>query len=93
VEASKAVTASGSPAIVISASGMCEAGRILHHLKIAIEDEKNTVLIVGFQAQHTLGRRLVEKRAREDLRRRAGAALPRWWCSTASPRTPIRTIS
>jgi metallo-beta-lactamase family protein len=43
---------------------MCEAGRILHHLKGAIEDEKNTVLIVGYQAQHTLGRRLVEKRAR-----------------------------
>jgi metallo-beta-lactamase family protein len=43
---------------------MCEAGRILHHLKAFIEDAKNTVLIVGYQAQHTLGRRLVEKRAR-----------------------------
>ncbi len=64
VEASKAVTASGQPAIVISASGMCEAGRILHHLKSCIEDENSTVMIVGFQAQHTLGRRLVEKRDR-----------------------------
>ena len=62
VEDSKAVTADDSPAIIISASGMCEAGRILHHLKSTIEDPKNTVLIVGFQAEHTLGRRLVEKR-------------------------------
>jgi len=64
VEASKRVSTSDQPSIVISASGMCEAGRILHHLRDAVEDAKNTVLIVGFQAQHTLGRRLVEKRAR-----------------------------
>jgi metallo-beta-lactamase family protein len=43
---------------------MCEAGRILHHLKASIEDPRSAVLIVGYQAQHTLGRRLVEKRAR-----------------------------
>ncbi|HUS68071.1 MAG TPA: MBL fold metallo-hydrolase [Kofleriaceae bacterium] len=48
------------PFIVISASGMCEAGRVLHHLKNSIEDPKNAVLIVGYQAEHTLGRRLVE---------------------------------
>ena len=63
-EASKQVTASKEPAIIISASGMCEAGRILHHLRDAVEDAKNTVMIVGYQAQHTLGRRLVEQRTR-----------------------------
>jgi metallo-beta-lactamase family protein len=62
VEQSMAIDAQPGPCIVISASGMCEAGRILHHLKASIEDAKNTILIVGFQAQHTLGRRLVERR-------------------------------
>jgi metallo-beta-lactamase family protein len=63
-EDSQAVTAAEGPAIVISASGMCEAGRVLHHLKASIEDPKNCVMIVGFQAPHTLGRRLVEGRKR-----------------------------
>lgn len=64
VNESKALSANEAPAVIISASGMCEAGRVLHHLRAGIEDPKNTVLIVGFQAQHTLGRRLVERRAR-----------------------------
>jgi len=63
-EDSKAIDASPDSCVIISASGMCESGRILHHLKATIESEKNTVCIVGFQAQHTLGRRLVEQRAR-----------------------------
>lgn len=49
------------PFVVISASGMCEQGRILHHLRNNLEDARSTVLITGFQAQDTLGRKLVEK--------------------------------
>lgn len=57
---SKALNNDSSPMIIISASGMCENGRILHHLKNNIEDERSTVLVVGFMAMHTLGRKLVE---------------------------------
>jgi metallo-beta-lactamase family protein len=53
-----------SPAIIIASSGMCEAGRILHHLRNNVEDERNTIMIVGYQAQHTLGKRIVERRPR-----------------------------
>ena len=63
VEESKAITASDAPAIVLAASGMCESGRVLHHLRACLGDPRSTVAIVGFQAPHTLGRRLVEKRA------------------------------
>jgi metallo-beta-lactamase family protein len=62
VEESQAIDLEDRPAIVIAASGMCEAGRVLHHLRAAIGDPRHTVAIVGFQAQHTLGRRLVERR-------------------------------
>ena len=61
VEESKKLNTMSEPCIIISASGMCEAGRILHHLANNIEDERNTILIVGFMAENTLGRRLVEK--------------------------------
>ncbi len=61
VEESMAVTADPRPSIVISASGMCEGGRILHHLKSLVSHPRNTVLFVGFQAEHTLGRRIVEQ--------------------------------
>ncbi len=64
VEKSKGLNTFKEPCIIISASGMCEAGRILHHLKNNIENPRNLVLIVGFQARHTLGRRLVEGRSK-----------------------------
>ncbi|MCA9869858.1 MAG: MBL fold metallo-hydrolase [Caldilineae bacterium] len=58
VEDSKSLNFLRDSAVIISASGMCESGRILHHLKNNIEDSNNTVLFSGFQAEHTLGRRI-----------------------------------
>jgi len=63
-EDSMAINEVEGPAIIISAAGMCEAGRVLHHLRNNVEDERNTILIVGWMAQHTLGRRLVERQRR-----------------------------
>lgn len=61
VEDSKAINRMEGPAIIISASGMCEAGRVQHHLKHTITDSRNAVLIVSWQAPYTLGRRIVER--------------------------------
>jgi metallo-beta-lactamase family protein len=58
---SKALNRLAGPAVIIAASGMAEAGRIVHHLANGVSDPRNTVLIVGFQAEHTLGRRIVER--------------------------------
>ena len=63
VEESKAINAAKGPMIIIAASGMMEAGRILHHLAHGASDPRNTILIVGFQAEHTLGRRIVERQS------------------------------
>jgi metallo-beta-lactamase family protein len=60
-EQSQALNDLHTPAIIIASSGMCEAGRILHHLMHGIGDERNTVLIVGYMAEHTLGRKILEK--------------------------------
>ncbi len=60
VEESKALNTLREPAIIISASGMMEAGRILHHLRNRIEKPQNTILITGWQAPNTLGRRIVD---------------------------------
>jgi metallo-beta-lactamase family protein len=59
VQESMALNTTPGPCIIISASGMMEAGRVLHHLRNSIEDPQNAVLIVGFQAENTLGRRLL----------------------------------
>ncbi len=61
VEQSKTLNKKKGPMIIISASGMMEGGRILHHLCSRIEDARNTILITGWQAPNTLGRRIVEK--------------------------------
>jgi metallo-beta-lactamase family protein len=59
-DASKRLNMLHGPLIIISASGMCEAGRILHHLANNCGDPKNTILMVGYQAEGTLGRRILE---------------------------------
>jgi len=64
VEESKALNYRKDPMVVISASGMAEAGRILHHLRNNIENPNNTICIVSWQAPHTLGRRLADREKR-----------------------------
>lgn len=61
VEESKKLNERTEPCIIIASSGMCEAGRIRHHIANNIGNPRNTILIVGYQAEHTLGRRLVEQ--------------------------------
>ncbi len=59
-EESKALNATPGPMVIMAGSGMCEAGRIRHHLKNGIEDERNTILTVGYMAENTLGRKIVD---------------------------------
>jgi len=73
VEESIALNQETRPHIVLSASGMCEAGRILHHLRYKIHNDRNTVLMVGYQAQNTLGRRILELGLKYDEAGRKGA--------------------
>ena len=61
VEESKALSRAHGPMVIIAASGMMENGRIVHHLAQGASDPRNTILVVGFQAEHTLGRRVVER--------------------------------
>jgi metallo-beta-lactamase family protein len=58
---SKSLNTDKRPMIIMAGSGMCESGRVLHHLKNSIEEKRNTVLVVGYMAQDTLGRRIVER--------------------------------
>ncbi len=60
---SKALNDMPGPMVIIAASGMCEGGRVLHHLQHAVGDLRNIILIVGFQAENTLGRRIVERKS------------------------------
>ena len=60
VQESMQLTENKSSHVVISASGMCEAGRILHHLRYKVHDARNTILLVGYMAEHTLGRKIQE---------------------------------
>ena len=60
VEQSKLLNELNEPCMIIAASGMCEAGRVLHHLANNVEDPRNMILIVGYQAEHTLGYKLVQ---------------------------------
>jgi metallo-beta-lactamase family protein len=62
VSESKALNHARGPMVIIAASGMAESGRIVHHLSNHASNPANTILIVGFQAEHTLGRRIVERR-------------------------------
>ena len=62
VQESKALNSRHGPMVIIAASGMAESGRILHHLRDGASDPRNTILVVGFMAEHTLGRRIVEQR-------------------------------
>lgn len=74
VEQSIALTKETRPNIVISASGMCEAGRILHHLRYKMHNANNTILVVGYMANHTLGRRILEEGQAYEANGRSGPA-------------------
>ena len=82
VAESKALNRLSGPAIIVAASGMAEAGRILHHLTNHIGDHRNIVLFVGYQAENTLGRRIQE-----------GAATVRIFGEMVERRAEVETIS
>ncbi len=65
VDESKALNTTPGPMVIMAASGMCEAGRIRHHLKNHISDARNTILCVGYMAENTLGRRVVDPTVHE----------------------------
>jgi len=93
VEESMAVNREKKPHIVIAASGMCEAGRVLHHLRHKIHEPRNTILIVGFMAEHTLGRRIEEQGlAYEKAGRKGDAPLLRFLNKTYPLKARVEKI-
>ena len=98
VEESIQLNSRPAPFVVISASGMMEGGRILHHLRNNIEDPRNLILVVGYQAAHTLGRRLVEGRDvvkifGEEHRRRAEVVVMNEFSAHADRNEIIRWVN
>jgi metallo-beta-lactamase family protein len=73
VDESMALMREKKPHIVIASSGMCEGGRILHHLRHKIHDERNTILIVGYMAENTLGRRILDEGTEYERNGRKGS--------------------
>ena len=73
VEESMALNKEERPHIVIAGSGMCEGGRVLHHLRYKIHNPKNTILIVGYMASNTLGRRILENGLEYEASGRSGS--------------------
>lgn len=67
VEESKQLNFSNDPAIIISASGMAEVGRVVHHIKFSVENPRNTIMIVSWQAPDTLGRRLADREEKVNI--------------------------
>ncbi len=59
---SRAINKIEGSCVIISAGGMCEGGRIVHHLKHAVRHEQNTICLIGWQAPHTLGRQILDRR-------------------------------
>lgn len=93
VEESMALNRDERPHIVMAGSGMCEGGRILHHLRHKIHDERNTVLIVGYMGQNTLGRRIQEMgNAYEEGGRRGNAPVLTFYNKEYPLRAKVRTI-
>ncbi len=92
VDASKRLNGLPGPLIILSASGMCEAGRILHHLANNCEDPKNTILIVGYQAEGTLGDELSRAPRTSRFSGISTSSTPKWSNLTRSLLTPMKLI-
>jgi metallo-beta-lactamase family protein len=98
VDESKSLNEVKGPCVIVAASGMCEGGRILHHLRHGLGDERNTVLFVGYQAEHTLGRRIRDGAEQvnilgEPIRRRAEVASLEGFSAHADQRELVEWVT